>query len=315
LGIDFEGGTEASMIKTAGLYDRQSTIEGLHPPERVMVYVTAGTEENERGRRLCGELLEGLALIGCRQIMLVSQDIVDSAISMGSIRNSWIMKSRDVIQECRPFLDLVVCNRSHAMEAASEIEDVVIVTSEYASQADADFIRMTRNSFVADASTFDMYFMANPAMAIHVREEGANHPDRTVPSTYDEGAMTTAQTLLLVNMMCKDFARTGTKINAEKFIDRVVGDAATAILINGFVPSRRSRPSSAPSAAQESVQMDIVAACTASGVSSFTELARLKGVNPATARGRIKSGWSLERALTPLETELPTSLIGGDRAP
>lgn len=292
------------MIKRIpALYNRQEMITGLHPPEKVLIYLTSGaaTEAKGQGSRtstFLWELIEGLALIGCTDIFLVCDQLVREALA-GRIGDNWVIRARAVLKHCRPYINFAIVDRAWTIQNIGEIDadDMIYVHTAQASDEDLEFASLTEDVYIANTGTFEVMRMRRPAKSLDLREQVPDHGVEQMASS--------AQALLLINMVAKPeiYRKTGTTISAMKFLDLAVTTAAREIGICGFQRRQTAQGDRAPVMREpvhprpQEVDGQIRSMCIAEGVRTFTDLSKKYGVNPATARTRIKLGWTLRRTL------------------
>jgi hypothetical protein len=173
------------------------------------------------------------------------------------------------------------------------IDNFIVIHTEKATDVDKDFCDMIDDVYVAHTMTYEVAYVTTASL--HLTDEV-----EVINELLKESTMS-AQALLLVNIICKKeaFSQRGVKFSAYEFLEKVAGHTMSELDITARAAPARLQSDGTPAPPREGMpsREEIATFCSRHNVSTLTELARQKNLNPATVRTRIKLGWTLKDAL------------------
>jgi hypothetical protein len=235
------------------------------------------------------ELVEGLALIGCLEITIVNNKLAEEML-MGAYNDLAGKLKNLIITPCRPYIKVRMVSQSYAENNAEalDIDDIIIIHSGTMCNDDIEFCNKLEDVYIVNIASNDVLRVKIPMT--HLIDEAANrHP---IVGDF----VLSAQAILAINMLAKPriYRKTGVSVNAFEFLEVIT----TSTLNELGIKAKKSVTHSSPSIPTSSDSVGGLSELLAEyNVRNLTELARLKDINPATLRTRLKLGWNIRKAL------------------
>jgi hypothetical protein len=267
----------------------------LHPPEKLLIFVCEDTLELSNFDTTMYELVEGLILIGATEISIVMSNGLVASLTNRSHFSDWINKTHQLIKNCRPYVKLDLINVDYAIANSEklDIDDIIIIHAGSPTDAEKEFLELTEDVYVMNKRDFSLGRYTNVLTDLKTADV---EPINAVIVDM----VHSMQILLLINILSKPsiYKKSEMSFTAVDFVEMIMENVVDELRLQRNLSREISDDAvnvfsvfSGPS------ESEIGEYLNRYNVKNLTELAKLKGIIPATLRTRLKLGWDIETAL------------------